>query len=294
MQRRYCQRSLLSLWICLWLSALGCEVRLPERGRGGEKNLPEEPASEPVPVPVSVTPEAPLPEKEEPDREASASPYLGKRDAKVTLIVFSDFQCRFCAKLANTLADLRARYGEDLRIVWKDMPLDSIHPNATSAAIAARAFLSQGVDKFFAMHDILFQNQMAFKSGSWNPEQFEQFALMVPGANIEQWRKDLLDPAHLTAIKNDRVLAGALGVTGTPTCFINGEKVRGAQDISKFIEVIERQKARADALLAAGISGEALYAELIGLGIEGKGPTLPPGTPESGIIYKVPVVTPTP
>src|SRR2546428_9709687 len=86
------------------------------------------------------------------------SPQLGPDDALVTLVVFSDFQCPFCARIEPTLAQLRDRYGADLRIVWKHNPLD-FHTNAMPAAEAtAEAFAQGGNPTFWALHDRLFAN----------------------------------------------------------------------------------------------------------------------------------------
>src|SRR5262245_38195584 len=153
--------------------------------------------------------------------KVGTSPFRGKQDAKVTIIEFSDDQCPFCAKVEPTLDEARKKYGDDLRIVWKDNPLVQLHPNAMPAAIAARAVLKQGQDKFFAMHDILFKSQAEFqgKGQQWTPPQFEKFASQVPGIDIEKWKADVADPTLAAGIAQDQRDAATFGVTGTPAFF---------------------------------------------------------------------------
>ena len=217
------------------------------------------------------------------------SPVKGNPNAKVTIIEFSDYQCPFCKKIEPVIAEVKKKYGDDVRVVWKDLPLTSIHPNAMPAAIATRAMAKQGNDKFFAMHDVLFQNQAAFsgKGNVWTPEQFEQFASQVQGANVEQWKKDLQDPAVKAGIDQDMKDASTYGVTGTPAFFVNGEFMKGAGDINKFSEVVDRQMKRANDLVAKGIAPDRLYAELTKDGLTKAGPKA--GAADPNAVYKVSV-----
>jgi protein-disulfide isomerase len=217
------------------------------------------------------------------------SPVRGNANAKVTIVEFSDYQCPFCKKIEPVLEEVRKKYGDDVRIVWKDFPLTSIHPNAMPAAIAVKAMYKQGADKFFAFHDLLFQNQAEYsgKGNVWTPEQFEKFASQVPGVNIEQWKKDIQDPATQAAIDQDGKDATNFGVTGTPAFFVNGEFMKGAGDINKFSEVIDRQMKRADDLVAKGIAPDRLYAELTKDGLAKAGPKQ--GAADPNAVYKVTV-----
>jgi protein-disulfide isomerase len=215
------------------------------------------------------------------------SPVKGNPNAKVTIIEFSDYQCPFCKKIEPVIEEVKKKYGDDVRIVWKDLPLTSIHPNAMPAAIATKAMYKQGADKFFAMHDLVFQNQAAIsgKGNVWTPEKFEQFASQVPGANIEQWKKDLQDPTVRAGIDQDMKDASTYGVTGTPAFFVNGEFMKGAGDVNKFSEVIDRQMVRANALIAKGIAPDRLYAELTKDGLVKAGPKA--GAADPNAVYKV-------
>ncbi|MHB1846943.1 MAG: DsbA family protein, partial [Deltaproteobacteria bacterium] len=99
-----------------------------------------------------------------------SSPARGPADAKVTIVEWSDFQCPFCGRVEPTLKQLTEKYGDKIRIVWRNQPLP-FHPNAMPAAKAAMAALAQGTDKFWKMHDLLFQNQREL-----SPANYEKWA----------------------------------------------------------------------------------------------------------------------
>jgi protein-disulfide isomerase len=132
---------------------------------------------------------------------------------------------------------------------------------ARPASIAARAMRLQGEDKFWTLHSMLFYRQTELSAVA-KPEDLESFAALVPGADLARWRKDLSDPALEKSIADDEALAKTLGVSGTPTCFVNGEPVNGSQDVTKFAEVIDRQRLRAAELRAKGVADEELYTAL--------------------------------
>lgn len=146
----------------------------------------------------------------------------GNPDATVTLTEYSDFQCPACQQFTTVVADVLATYGDQVRFEYKHFPLVTLHPNAVIAGRAAEAAGQQG--KFFEMHDKLFENQSTW-STSANPQVF-----------FIEYAKELgLDEAkfktHMRASAlRDHVMAGfeearGLGLTGTPTFFLNGEQM---------------------------------------------------------------------
>jgi protein-disulfide isomerase len=280
-------RSTHSYLVALALGFLSCEVHSVSQK---EEPPPKEKPIAAAPAPIYIAPKAPEPPKPPQVPKGPLSPYAGLETAKITLVAFTDYQCPYCGKAETTLKELQGIYGADLRIVWKDLPL-VMHKSAKSAAIAARAVGRQGNDKFVAMHTLLFANQAAWSA---DPALFESYASTIPGLNIEQWRKDLVDPETTKLVETDLALATSLGVNATPTFFINGESLSGAQPITKFQEVAERQKTRADGLLASGIAPEKIYQEMTVGGLLTKPTGIKTTTP--GMIYNVPVesFSPTP
>ncbi len=167
---------------------------------------------------------------------AATDPALGPADAPVTLVEFSDFQCPFCQRVEPTLKRLRETYGDKLRIVWKDYPLTQIHPDAFKAGEAAHCAAEQG--KFWEYHDRLFANQQALQADS-----------------LKKYAADLgLDAAKFgacvdTSKYGDRVREGVaqgsrLGVSSTPTVFINGRLLSGAHPYETFARIVDEELAR--------------------------------------------------
>jgi protein-disulfide isomerase len=267
------KRLLALLSLCLFV--LSCEVQTVSRSE--EKPTVIAPTSPPVAPPV-VLPVAPPPK---PTATKMLSPFIGDELAKVTIVVFTDYQCPYCAKAEITLQELQKQFGSELRIIWRDLPLESIHKSARPAAIAARAAAKQGNDKFYAMHTALFANQKVLPL---DVSAYESYASAIPGLDVEQWKKDIVDPAITALVNTDLALAASLGVKSTPNFFINGELLKGAAAKDKFEEVIRRQIARADAVLASGVPLPGLYDSLVGGGkalVDSKAPTV-------GVIYQVP------
>lgn len=167
------------------------------------------------------------------DVSVDDDPARGPEDAAVTIIEFSDFQCPFCGRFfQQTLPQLMAQYGDRIRFVYRDFPLDQIHPNARNAAIAAECADDQG--KFWEYHDALFSNQQAL--GVADLKRYAEELGLDTGAF-----SDCLDSQKY----NDEVDADLrdgiqAGVTGTPTFFINGKRVVGAQPLQTFQTLIEQ------------------------------------------------------
>src|SRR6185312_887571 len=147
------------------------------------------------------------------------------KDAKVTIVEFSDFQCPFCSRAEGTVEQIRKAYGDDVRIVYKENPLP-FHPHATPAAKAAMAAARQG--KFWEMHDLLFKNQQHLEESD-----FENYAKQA-GVNLDKWKADKDSPAVTTQIAEDQKVAQSVGANGTPTFFINGKEISGAQPFESF------------------------------------------------------------
>ena len=155
------------------------------------------------------------------------APVRGKVDAPVTLVLFSDFECPWCAKLEPVLAELLAKNPDKLRIIFKHMPLP-MHPYAEPAASAAIAAQKQG--KFWEMHDILFQTT------NWTPNTIDEAAVRI-GLDMNKFRADLASPEVQAQLTKDRSDAQAADVNATPSIFINSKPVkdRSLQNLQKML-----------------------------------------------------------
>jgi len=160
-------------------------------------------------------------------------PSLGPESAPVTLVEFSDLQCPFCRAVAPTLKRLREAYGDRIRIVWKDFPLTQIHPQAFRAGEAAHCAAEQG--RFWEYHDRLFANQDRLL-----PDDLKEHAarLGLDAAAFES----CFDASKYAERVRDGVAQGtSLGVSSTPTVYVNGRLISGAQPYELFAAVIEEQ-----------------------------------------------------
>ena len=131
----------------------------------------------------------------------------GPADAKVTLVMITDFQCPFCKRVQPTLRALEKRYGDDLRVVVKHNPLP-MHPRARAAALAAEAAHEQG--KFWELHDLLYENSRALSD-----EDLQTWAKNA-GCSVSRFRSDVTRAALGRRVDDDVELARTLGARGTP------------------------------------------------------------------------------
>ena len=183
-----------------------------------------------------------------------ASPTEGSKDAPVTIVEISDYQCPFCGRGNVTISQLQKDYGQKLRVVMKQNPL-SFHPFAKPAALAALAAGEQG--KYWEMHRKLFENQQALTE-----PDLEKYAAEL-GLNLEKWKNDRGNPKLTQIIAKDQALAASMGATGTPAFFINGRKISGAQPIEVFKTVIDEELVKASSLSQQGVPADQVYARTI-------------------------------
>ena len=163
--------------------------------------------------------------------EVGSSPTKGPDDAKVTIVEFSDFQCPYCQRGANIVEAMLKDYPDNVRLVYKHLPL-AFHAQAEPAARASVAASNQG--KFWDMHDLLFKNQR-----NLNDETYFKFAGDL-GLDVEKFKADYADPKTAEIVANDSAQAKKLGIRGTPGFFVNGVQLRGAQPKEAFKEIIDR------------------------------------------------------
>lgn len=170
------------------------------------------------------------------------APVRGSAEAWVTIVEVSDFQCPYCKRVNATLQQLLDKYGDDLRLVFKHNPL-GFHKNAMPAAIAAECAHEQG--RFWEMHDLLFENQRALE-----PDDIEGYARQAGQIDMAAWRRCVEQKTPEAKIEADQKMATGFGARGTPSFFINGRFLSGAQPAASFEKLIDEEllKARASGL----------------------------------------------
>jgi len=146
------------------------------------------------------------------------SPLKGPKDAKVTIVKFSDYQCPFCASADPLVNQVLEAFPKDVNYTYKQFPLTSIHPNAMPAAKAALAAGKQG--KYWEMHKKLFDNYRALGA-----EDLKKYAGEI-GLDVSKWEADMNSKEVQDQINSDMQLARTAGVRGTPTIFVNGKKLQ--------------------------------------------------------------------
>lgn len=163
------------------------------------------------------------------------NPARGDAGAKITIVDFSEFQCPFCARSRGTLDELAKRYEGNIRIIYKNFPLD-FHNEAKPSAQAAFAANKQG--KFWEFHDVMFANQQNLG------EELYVKAAKDLGLNLEQFNKDRNSTAAEEAVAQDAADGAAAGVRGTPFFLINGVPLSGAQPVAAFESIIQQHLAK--------------------------------------------------
>jgi protein-disulfide isomerase len=207
-----------------------------------------------------------------------SSPVKGKADALITIAVISEFQCPFCKRVEPTLAALAAKYGDDVRFVFKHNPLP-FHNNAEPAARAAWAAQQQG--KFW-------ENQQALTQAD-----LEKYASEL-GLNMAKFKSDMESQAAKDQVKEDQALATRVAARGTPHFFINGFRLRGAQPQAKFEEIIDRELQKAKDEVGKGTPRARVYDTLQADANKGEAKMLAGGgdQPNQPAAPRAPVVIP--
>jgi len=235
-----------------WLTACGgasTPTRAPDlivAGDGGAGSLP-----------VAAAPSHDLVREDDAAVPIGADdPVRGSRLAPVTIVVFSDFQCPFCDKLATTFDQVAETYGEDVRFVFKHEPLP-FHNHARLAAEVGQAVMAlKGSEAFWRYHDMAFRRQRLM-----SPDSIRAWAIAA-GADSREVEDGLENKKWSVKVERDEALAKRLGVNGTPGSFVNGISVGGAQPFEKWKEVIDAELVKAKALAGSGVSRDRVYGRL--------------------------------
>ena len=155
--------------------------------------------------------------------EVAGFPARGPEDAPVVIVAFSDFECPYCSRVIPTLEHVVETYGDQVRLVFRQFPLNNIHPNAQKAAEASLCANDQG--KFWEMHDLMFKEQKSLE------------------LDVEAFNECIDSSKYAETVMSDLKAGGQVGVTGTPALFINGRFLSGAQPFEQLAAVIDAELA---------------------------------------------------
>lgn len=161
----------------------------------------------------------------------------GKNDAPITIVEYSDFECPFCKKGYDTMKEVKSKYGDKIRFIFKHLPLD-FHPMAMPAAKYFEAIALQSPEKAYAFHDIIYSKQEDLKS---KKEDFLKKAAKEVGADMGKLKSELDSDVVKQRIQSDMDEAKTFGFTGTPGFLVNGVSIRGAYGADEFAKIIDRQ-----------------------------------------------------
>jgi protein-disulfide isomerase len=165
--------------------------------------------------------------------DAKGSPSLGPAAAPVVLVLFSDFQCPYCKGMSATLREVSKKYGDKVRLVFRQFPLTSLHPLAQGAAEASLCAAAQG--RFWEMHDLLFQNQK-----SLNAKDLKSHAEKL-GLDAAAFNACVDSKRFAPQIKEDLKTGASAGTDGTPALYINGRFLNGNRPFEQIAEIIDEE-----------------------------------------------------
>jgi protein-disulfide isomerase len=175
------------------------------------------------------------------------APALGRADAPVTIVAFSDFQCPFCKRAEDTIKQVRDAYGDKVRVVWRDAPLPFHNRALPAANLAREARAEKGDAAFWQAHDAIFASAPALEDAD----------LERIGASLKLDAKKVASAiasnGHQKAIDEDKAVGDGLSVSGTPAFFINGRSLVGAQPLEAFKAIIDEEIIKGEALKAKGV-----------------------------------------
>jgi protein-disulfide isomerase len=166
--------------------------------------------------------------------DIAGAPVRGTATAPVTIVEYSDFHCPFCRRVQPTLTALLEKYPGQVKLVYKHLPLDSLHPQARRVSEASWCAAKQ--DKFWAFHDAVY----ADSSSDASDATLTRYATTA-GLDVAAFTACLAAPETRAAIQRDVAQGEALGLSSTPGFFINGREVRGAQPLEAFVSVIDEE-----------------------------------------------------
>jgi len=169
--------------------------------------------------------------------DIKGEPFRGNPEGKVVIVEFSDYECPFCQRAQKVSAQVRAKYGDKIKWVFKDFPLD-FHQNAMAAHIAGNCVFQHKPEQYWKFFDIIFSEDRSPET--LMEKNLEQLAVSL-GVNQSTFKQCMTDESIINEIKEDISQGSKLGVTGTPAFFINGRLLSGALPLPEFEAIIDQE-----------------------------------------------------
>ncbi|MGB9492966.1 MAG: thioredoxin domain-containing protein [Terriglobales bacterium] len=188
--------------------------------------------------------------------DLAGRPTRGNKDAKVLLVNYDDFECPFCSRMHATILEIIREYGDRVRLVYKDYPLEEIHPWAVHAAVDANCIAAQSSDAYWDYADYLHANQQSVSSGKSRDAAFAELDRLAT-INGERHKLDTGKLQACVKAQDEKAVRAsmnegdAVGVEATPTIFVNGQKLDGAVPAGELRAALDR------ALKDAGVAAPA-------------------------------------
>ncbi len=173
------------------------------------------------------------------DVPVGVSPVKGHKDAKITIVEFSDFQCPYCADATENLKKILEEFPDQVRVVFKNFPLP-FHPQARDGSNAALCARDQGDDYFWSMHDYMFANQNMLAVEKLT-EKAKELKL-----ELEDFSQCLEEKRFDSQIEDDLKLGKSLGVRSTPTLFLNGQLLSGVHEYNQLKSIVKEELSRSE------------------------------------------------
>ncbi|MFH1291613.1 MAG: thioredoxin domain-containing protein [bacterium] len=167
--------------------------------------------------------------------ESNQSPFLGSPNANIVIVEYVDFKCPVCKQSAVVMKQLMQKYGYKVKLIARQFPAESIHPNATQLSILALCAHKQ--NKFWEMHDTLFAKQDSL-SDILSESEIKQIASLV-GVDYTQLNSCINSQSARIEVDKDYASGISVGVRGTPTFFVNGQKVEGLIDYESWEKIVK-------------------------------------------------------
>ena len=170
---------------------------------------------------------------------------LGSPTATVTVEEFADYQCPTCAVQHPKMKEITGLYGNRIKFIYRNFPLTQMHKNAYESAVAAEAAGMQGSDKFWAMQKQLFENQQTWANSNEARKIFEEYALKI-SLDLAKFQNDVVGLPAKTRVNADLERGRGVGISGTPTLYLNGTKLLPEQtEVSALRQLIDAELQKA-------------------------------------------------
>lgn len=181
--------------------------------------------------------------------DIAGRPVRGNKDAKVTIVNYDDFECPFCAKMHTAVLDALHKYGNQIRVVYKDFPLEEIHPWADRAAVDSNCLAVQNGDAYWDFADYVHANQSSItgkdehRTENGMSDAVDKVTLDIGrkhNLNVSQLQACIKDQTEKATLKKSVEEASGLDISATPTMFVNGERLEGAVGEDALFDVINK------------------------------------------------------